>query len=134
MSTTTLHTHNQKISTKSTRLSSLSVLDFSIAAGFGNVHGTYKPGNVKLHPELLHKHQQYVKRKASSKSDKPVFLVFHGGSGLSKKEFSDAISYGVVKVNIDTDTQYGYLQGIRDLIQNEKRYLQSQVSNPDSQS
>ena len=74
---------------------------FSIAAGFGNVHGVYKPGNVKLHPELLDKHQKYVKEKTGSKDDKPVFLVFHGGSGSSKKEFSDAISYGVVKVNLE---------------------------------
>lgn len=74
---------------------------FSIAAGFGNVHGVYKPGNVKLHPELLEKHQAYVKEHAKTKDDKPVFLVFHGGSGSSKKEYSDAISYGVVKVNLE---------------------------------
>src|SRR3954467_6110521 len=74
---------------------------FSIAAAFGNVHGVYKPGNVKLHPELLGKHQKYVKEQIGSKEDKPVFLVFHGGSGSTKKEFSDAISYGVVKVNLE---------------------------------
>ena len=71
---------------------------FSIAAGFGNVHGVYKPGNVKLHPELLKKHQAFVKEKESTKDDKPVFLVFHGGSGSSKEEFKEAISNGVVKV------------------------------------
>ena len=71
---------------------------FSIAAGFGNVHGVYKPGNVKLHPELLKKHQSFVKEKESTKDDKPVFLVFHGGSGSTKEEFTEAISYGVVKV------------------------------------
>merc|ERR1711939_548975 len=86
---------------------------FSIAAGFGNVHGVYKPGNVRLHPELLGKHRAFVKEKISSKNDKPVFLVFHGGSGSSKQEFLDAISYGVVKVNLDTDLQYAYLTGIR---------------------
>lgn len=87
---------------------------FSIAAGFGNVHGVYKPGNVKLHPELLGKHQAYVKEKDSSvKGDKPVYLVFHGGSGSTVQEFKDAISYGVVKVNLDTDLQYAYLTGIR---------------------
>jgi len=104
---------------------------FSIAAGFGNVHGVYKPGNVKLHPELLDKHQKYVKEKESTESDKPVFLVFHGGSGSSKKEYTDAISYGVVKVNLDTDLQYAYLTGIRDYVLNKKDYLMKQVGNPD---
>ncbi|KAK5065121.1 Fructose-bisphosphate aldolase 1 [Exophiala bonariae] len=104
---------------------------FSIAAGFGNVHGVYKPGNVKLHPELLDKHQKYVKEKESTESDKPVFLVFHGGSGSTKKEYTDAISYGVVKVNLDTDLQYAYLTGIRDYVLNKKDYLMKQVGNPD---
>ena len=104
---------------------------FSIAAGFGNVHGVYKPGNVKLHPELLSKHQEYVKENIQSKSDKPVFLVFHGGSGSSKKEYQDAIGYGVVKVNLDTDLQYAYLTGIRDYVLKKKDYLMQQVGNPD---
>lgn len=104
---------------------------FSIAAGFGNVHGVYKPGNVKLHPELLGKHQKYVKDNIGAKEDKPVFLVFHGGSGSSKQEFTDAISYGVVKVNLDTDLQYAYLEGIRDYVLNKKDYLLKQVGNPD---
>lgn len=104
---------------------------FSIAAGFGNVHGVYKPGNVKLHPELLGKHQQFVKEKIGSKSDKPVFLVFHGGSGSSKDEFKKAISYGVVKVNLDTDLQYAYLTGIRDYVLKNKDYLMTAVGNPD---
>lgn len=73
---------------------------FSIAAGFGNVHGVYKPGNVKLHPELLSKHQKFVQDKTGAKDAKPIFLVFHGGSGSDKKEYLDAISYGVVKVNM----------------------------------
>lgn len=104
---------------------------FSIAAGFGNVHGVYKPGNVKLHPELLGKHQAYVKKETQSKSDKPVFLVFHGGSGSEKKEFTDAIGHGVVKVNLDTDLQYAYLTGIRDYVLKNKEYLMKQVGNPD---
>ena len=104
---------------------------FSIAAGFGNVHGVYKPGNVKLHPELLGKHQKYVKDAIGAKEDKPVFLVFHGGSGSSKKEYLDAIGYGVVKVNLDTDLQYAYLTGIRDYVLNKKDYISSQVGNPD---
>jgi fructose-bisphosphate aldolase class II len=104
---------------------------FSIAAGFGNVHGVYKPGNVKLHPELLGKHQAYVAEKAGLKEDKPVFLVFHGGSGSTKDEFKQAISYGVVKVNLDTDLQWAYLTGIRDYVLTKKDYLASQVGNPD---
>ncbi|KKY26723.1 putative fructose-bisphosphate class ii [Phaeomoniella chlamydospora] len=104
---------------------------FSIAAGFGNVHGVYKPGNVKLHPELLSKHQAYVKEQAKSQEDKPVFLVFHGGSGSSKQEYLDAISYGVVKVNLDTDMQFAYLSGIRDYVLNKKDYLKTAVGNPD---
>lgn len=106
---------------------------FSIAAGFGNVHGVYKPGNVKLHPELLQKHQAYVKEQTGSKNDKPVYLVFHGGSGSSKKEYKDAISYGVVKVNLDTDLQYAYLTGIRDYVLNKKDYLAKQVGNPEGE-
>lgn len=106
---------------------------FSIAAGFGNVHGVYKPGNVKLHPELLAKHQNYVKEKIQGKDEKPVFLVFHGGSGSSKQEYSDAIGYGVVKVNLDTDLQYAYLTGIRDYIFSKKDYIMSQVGNPDGE-
>jgi fructose-bisphosphate aldolase class II len=104
---------------------------FSIAAGFGNVHGVYKPGNVKLQPGLLKKHQQHVKEAVGAKEDKPVFLVFHGGSGSSVDDFREAISYGVVKVNLDTDMQYAYLTGIRDYVQNKSGYLQSQVGNPD---
>lgn len=106
---------------------------FSIAAGFGNVHGVYKPGNVKLHPELLSKHQKHVKDAIKSDKEKPVFLVFHGGSGSSKQEFKDAISYGVVKVNLDTDLQYAYLTGIRDYVLNKKDYIGKQVGNPDGE-
>ncbi|KOS22239.1 Fructose-bisphosphate aldolase 1 [Escovopsis weberi] len=106
---------------------------FSIAAGFGNVHGVYKPGNVKLHPELLGKHQAFVKEATSSKLDKPVFFVFHGGSGSSKQEYLDAISFGVVKVNMDTDMQYAYLCGIRDYVLNKKDYLMSTIGNPDGE-
>ena len=91
----------------------------------------YKPGNVRLHPELLSKHQAYVAEKAGTKDKKPVFLVFHGGSGSSKKEYTDAISYGVCKVNLDTDLQYAYLEGIRDYMLNKKDYVSTQVGNPD---
>jgi fructose-bisphosphate aldolase, class II len=104
---------------------------FSIAAGFGNVHGVYKPGNVRLHPELLHKHQLYVKEKIASPKDKPVFFVFHGGSGSKKEEYKEAISYGVVKVNLDTDMQFAYMSGIRKYIVTKVDYLNTPVGNPE---
>ncbi|KAF9740267.1 Fructose-bisphosphate aldolase 1 [Paraphaeosphaeria minitans] len=104
---------------------------FSIAAGFGNVHGVYKPGNVKLQPVLLKKHQDYVKEQTKAKEDKPVFLVFHGGSGSSVDDFREAISYGVVKVNLDTDLQWAYSNGFRDYFKSKEGYLKTQVGNPD---
>lgn len=105
--------------------------NFSIAAAFGNVHGVYKPGNVQLKPEILAEHQKYAKAQSGSSNDKPIFLVFHGGSGSSQKEFDTAIDSGIVKVNLDTDCQYAYLIGIRDYVLNKKDYLMSQVGNPD---
>ncbi|KAL2760082.1 hypothetical protein ACRALDRAFT_1059996 [Sodiomyces alcalophilus JCM 7366] len=104
---------------------------FSIAAGFGNVHGVYKPGNVKLHPELLGKHQAYVSQQLGTDEKKPVFFVFHGGSGSSLAEFQEAISHGTIKVNLDTDLQWAYLSGVRDYITKNIDYLQSQVGNPE---
>ncbi|KZT00745.1 fructose-bisphosphate aldolase [Laetiporus sulphureus 93-53] len=104
--------------------------NFSIAAAFGNVHGVYKPGNVRLHPELLGKHQAYAEAKLGGKK-KPLFLVFHGGSGSTKEEIKTAVQNGVVKMNVDTDTQYAYLTGIRDFVQKKSGYLQSQVGNPE---
>ena len=78
---------------------------------------------MKLHPELLQKHQKYVKDQTKSDLEKPVYLVFHGGSGSTKKEYQDAIGYGVVKVNLDTDLQYAYTEGIRDYMINKKDYV-----------
>jgi len=103
--------------------------NFSIAAAFGNVHGVYKPGNVKLHPELLGKHQDYVKQQTGK--EKPLFLVFHGGSGSTKEEITTAVNNGVVKMNVDTDTQFAYLAGIRDFVQKKAEYLKTQVGNPE---
>ncbi|KAK6203523.1 fructose-bisphosphate aldolase [Scheffersomyces amazonensis] len=105
--------------------------NFSIAAAFGNVHGVYKPGNVQLKPEILGDHQSYAKKQIGSKSNHPLFLVFHGGSGSTQEEFDTAIKNGVVKVNLDTDCQYAYLTGIRDYVLNKKDYILSQVGNPD---
>ncbi|KAK3203169.1 hypothetical protein GRF29_112g450863 [Pseudopithomyces chartarum] len=104
---------------------------FSIAAGFGNVHGVYKPGNVKLQPVLLKKHQDYVREQIKAQEEKPVFLVFHGGSGSSVDDFREAISYGVVKVNLDTDLQWAYSNGFRDYFKSKEGYLKTQVGNPD---
>ncbi|KAL7422138.1 Fructose-bisphosphate aldolase 1 [Cryptotrichosporon argae] len=105
--------------------------NFSIAAAFGNVHGVYKPGNVKLHPELLQKHQLYAEEQLGKKDSKPLFLVFHGGSGSSKDEIKTAVENGVVKMNVDTDTQFAYLSGVRDFVLSKKDYLMAQVGNPD---
>jgi len=105
---------------------------FSIAAAFGNVHGVYKPGNVRLHPELLEKHQKYVKQQLGKDAPEyPVFLVFHGGSGSAKEEITTAVKNGVVKMNIDTDTQWAYLIGFREYFNKKKDYVATQVGNPD---
>lgn len=127
-----LYTQPQDILAIHNRLAAVSPY-FSIAAGFGNVHGVYKPGNVQLHPELLQKHQQFVQKELGAKKDKPVFFVFHGGSGSSKKEYTQSIEYGVVKVNLDTDMQYAYMTGIRDYILNKKDYLLTPVGNPEGE-
>jgi len=104
---------------------------FSIAAAFGNVHGVYKPGNVKLHPELLGTHQAHIKEQLQSTSDRPTFLVFHGGSGSSKEEITTAVKNGVVKMNIDTDTQWAYLVGFREYFKNKGAFVETQVGNPE---
>ena len=85
--------------------------NFSIAAAFGNVHGVYKPGNVRLHPELLNKHQLYAEQKLGGQK-KPLYLVFHGGSGSTKDEIKTAVQNGVVKMNVDTDTQYAFTRPV----------------------
>ncbi|CAG8573425.1 4480_t:CDS:2, partial [Scutellospora calospora] len=104
---------------------------FTIAAAFGNVHGVYKPGNVKLSPQLLKEHQEYVRGQLKCKETKPVFFVFHGGSGSVKAEIKEAVSYGVIKMNVDTDTQWAYWEGLKCYYESKKDYLQSQVGNPE---
>lgn len=103
---------------------------FTIAASFGNVHGVYKPGNVKLTPVILDNSQKYIKKKFNT-SEKPVDLVFHGGSGSKPEEIKEAISYGVIKMNIDTDTQWATWEGVMDYYKKNKDYLQSQIGNPE---
>lgn len=102
---------------------------FSIAAAFGNVHGVYKPGNVKLRPSVLNDAQKYVKSKGGQ-GDKPVYFVFHGGSGSEKHHIAEAIGYGVIKFNIDTDTQWAYWAGVKDFVAKNHEYLQGQIGNP----
>merc|ERR1711881_508732 len=102
---------------------------FTIAAAFGNVHGVYKPGNVKLRPELLDQFQKHLGGILSV--DKPFFFVFHGGSGSEKKDIDDAVSYGVVKMNVDTDTQWAYWEGILNFYKKSEGYLQGQIGNPE---
>lgn len=103
---------------------------FTIAAAFGNVHGVYKPGNVKLTPVILKNSQEYVQNKFKTGSN-PIDFVFHGGSGSTLEEIREAISYGVVKMNIDTDLQFAYTEGIRDYMTSKIGYLQTQIGSPD---
>ena len=104
--------------------------NFTIAAAFGNVHGVYKPGNVTLKPSILKDSQDYIQQKYNTGKN-PVNFVFHGGSGSSKHDIRDAVSYGVVKFNIDTDTQWATWEGILKYYKKNEGYLQSQLGNPE---
>jgi fructose-bisphosphate aldolase class II len=103
---------------------------FTVAAAFGNVHGVYKPGNVSLRPKILLNSQEYVQEKFGT-AEKPIDFVFHGGSGSSLAEIREAISYGVVKMNIDTDLQWAFWDGVRHYYMAKKDYLQGQIGNPE---
>ncbi len=103
---------------------------FSIAAAFGNVHGVYKPGNVKLTPKILKNSQDFISEKYNVPHN-TIDFVFHGGSGSTLEEIREAIGYGVVKMNIDTDLQYGFMAGIRDYMKDKSDYLEHQIGNPD---
>merc|ERR1740124_2124749 len=104
---------------------------FTIAAAFGNVHGVYKPGNVVLSPHLLKGHQEYAKQQLKCTEEKPLFLVMHGGSGSSAVEIGEAVSNGVIKMNIDTDTQWAYWDGLRGFYKKNEGCLQGQIGNPE---
>ncbi len=106
--------------------------NFTIAASFGNVHGVYKPGNVVLTPKILDNSQKYIQEKYKTAS-KPVNFVFHGGSGSTQEEIREAISYGVIKMNIDTDTQWATWVGVKDYYEKYKGYLQGQIGNPEGE-
>lgn len=124
-----LYTQPSEVAAAYETLSSVSD-SFTIAAAFGNVHGVYKPGNVKLQPVILKNSQEYIRQKFNV-SEKPVDFVFHGGSGSSREEIREAISYGVIKMNIDTDTQWAYWEGIKNYYKKNEGYLQGQIGNPE---
>ncbi|WP_126653006.1 class II fructose-bisphosphate aldolase [Chryseobacterium aureum] len=106
--------------------------NFTIAAAFGNVHGVYKPGNVVLTPKILDNSQKYVQEKFGTTA-KPINFVFHGGSGSTLEEIREAIDYGVIKMNIDTDLQFAYTEGVRDYMVNNIDYLRAQIGNPEGE-
>lgn len=103
---------------------------FTVAAAFGNTHGVYKPGNVVLRPEILDNSQKFIAEKRGT-GEKPVNFVFHGGSGSSKEDIKEAVGYGAIKFNIDTDTQWAFTQPIVKYVEENSAYLQSQIGNPD---
>jgi len=105
---------------------------FTVAASFGNVHGVYKPGNVVLTPKILDNSQQYIAEKFGT-AEKPVNFVFHGGSGSAPEEITEALGYGVIKMNIDTDTQWATWDGVRDYVAKYHDYLQGQIGNPEGE-
>ena len=126
-----LYTQPEDVALAYDRLNKISS-SFTIAASFGNVHGVYKPGNVKLTPEILDNSQKHIQEKFGT-AEKPVHFVFHGGSGSSREEIREAISYGVIKMNIDTDTQWAMWKGVHEYYKKNKDYLQAQIGNPDGE-
>merc|ERR1719313_3164281 len=106
---------------------------FTVAAAFGNVHGVYAPGNVKLTPQILHNCQKYIQEQEGTDTDKPCSFVFHGGSGSSREDIRYAIEAGTIKMNIDTDTQWAFWDGIRSYESEFRPYLQGQIGNPDGE-
>jgi len=105
---------------------------FTIAAAFGNVHGVYKPGNVQLTPIILKNSQEFIQEKYQTEPN-PIDFVFHGGSGSSVEEIREAIGYGVVKMNIDTDLQFAFTEGVRDYVAENMEYLRTQIGNPEGE-
>lgn len=103
---------------------------FTVAAAFGNVHGVYKPGNVQLRPEILLNSQKYIQEKFNT-VEKPVYFVFHGGSGSDPAQIKEAISYGAIKMNLDTDMQWAFWEGVLNYYKKNEAYLQGQLGNPE---
>jgi fructose-bisphosphate aldolase, class II len=129
MDSSALYTQPEDVAYAYERLSAISPR-FTIAASFGNVHGVYKPGNVKLTPKILDNSQKYVSEKFSLPA-KSLNFVFHGGSGSTPEEIAEAVSYGVIKMNIDTDTQWANWSGILEYYKANEAYLQGQLGNPE---
>jgi fructose-bisphosphate aldolase, class II len=126
-----LYTQPEHVAEAYEALSSISP-NFTIAASFGNVHGVYKPGNVKLEPVILHNSQSFIQKKFNI-GPNPVNFVFHGGSGSEPEKIREAISYGVIKMNIDTDTQWAFWEGVMNYYKKNQGYLQGQIGNPEGE-
>jgi len=105
--------------------------NFTVAAAFGNVHGVYSVGNVELRPEILQNSQQYIRQHFNITEEKPLYFVFHGGSGSPQNQIREAIGYGAIKMNIDTDLQWAFWEGILTNYKKSELYLQGQLGNPD---
>ena len=127
-----LYTQPEEVAYAYERLSKISDR-FTVAAAFGNVHGVYKPGNVSLQPIILKNSQEHVKNKFNLAADQPIKFVFHGGSGSTKAEIREAIEYGAIKMNIDTDLQWAFWTGVRDYYEPRVGYMQSQIGNPEGE-
>lgn len=104
---------------------------FTVAAAFGNVHGVYSPGNVELRPEILKNSQDYIAKQLNNGDEKPVYFVFHGGSGSPQHQIREALGYGVIKMNIDTDLQWAFWEGVLNNYKKNEGYLQGQLGNPE---
>jgi fructose-bisphosphate aldolase class II len=123
-----LYTQPEEVNYSYEQLSEVSSR-FTVAAAFGNVHGVYKPGNVKLTPKILDNSQKFIEEKHGLEHN-PIDFVFHGGSGSSVEEIRESIGYGAIKMNIDTDLQYAFMEGIRDYMSENTDFLKSQIGNP----
>lgn len=124
-----LYTQPQHVAYSYTELSKVGSL-FTVAAAFGNVHGVYSPGNVELRPEILKNSQEYIEKELKT-GPKPVYFVFHGGSGSPQHQIREAIGYGAIKMNIDTDLQWAFWEGIQQFYKKNEGYLQAQLGNPE---
>jgi fructose-bisphosphate aldolase, class II len=124
-----LYTQPQHVAYAYTELSKVGKL-FTVAAAFGNVHGVYKPGNVELRPIILKNSQDYIEKELKT-GPKPVYFVFHGGSGSPQHQIREAIGYGAIKMNIDTDLQWSFWEGVKDFYVKNEAYLQGQLGNPE---
>ncbi len=125
-----LYTQPSEVEYAYTKLNKISE-NFTVAAAFGNVHGVYKPGNVELKPIILKNCQEHIHEKHNTKDKQPVNFVFHGGSGSSREEIREAIEYGAIKMNIDTDMQWAFWDGVKGYSEKNNAYLQGQIGNPD---